>query len=157
MENIAHLEVALNREAVFAQIQLRTTGTSYDDSLELFRKNRHRQKVGMFADTLITIAELRGLALTIFEARQLTCSTEECGAYLGFAVQMIFDGGIKTHVDISAAGEVSTEFEDWYGEKPVEFLDDDDVPAPAPVIRRLPRTPQSRRPVVPIRPRRKTV
>lgn len=120
--NIAHLEVALNHEAVFAQIQLRTTGSSYDDCFELFRKNRKRQKVGEYADDM-TVEDLINLALVVYEARQLTRPSHECGRYLGFTVQMIFDGGVKTHVDIDPNGEVSEEFEDWYGHTPVDFLE----------------------------------
>lgn len=131
------LEVALNKEAVFAQLDLNTTGTAYDESIELFRKDSARRKTGVYKEDL-SFCDLEQIAKDLFNERKRVYSIgpvthgltdAECGEYAGFTIRLLFDGGVKSHFDIDAAGEISEEFEGWLGHEPLTFLDDDESPA----------------------------
>lgn len=130
-ENVNNLENALNKEAVFAQLELNTTGTAFDENVELFRRDRARRKCGVYTADL-SFNDLEQIAKDMFAERKRVYSIgpvtygltdAECGEYQGFSVKLIFDGGVQSHFDVDASGKCSQEFEGWSGSRPIELMD----------------------------------
>lgn len=131
MDNINYMMNVINRDAVFAQLDLKTTGTAFDENVELFRRDRARRKCGIYTDTL-TFEDLAYIAKDLFNERKRVYSIgparyglteEECGEYAGFSIKLIFDGGCHSHFDIDADGNCSQEFEGWNGTIPINSID----------------------------------
>ena len=109
---------AINNDAVFAQLDLRTTGTTYDESVELFRVNSEGKKVGKWNieldfDILVSIA-----TYMMAVRKNSNLSKEECGKYDGFTIKIIYEGGAQSHFDVNYCGVTSDELEGWTGTTP---------------------------------------
>jgi len=131
MSNIEHMINTINWDAVFAQLDLKTTGTTFDESVELFRRDRARRKCGVYNEPL-TFEDLEAIAKDLFNERKRVyfigpvkhgLTEEECGEYAGFSIKLIFDGGARTHFDVDPEGNCSQEFEGWTGTTPFNPID----------------------------------
>ena len=123
MDNINYMMNVINRDAVFAQLNIVTTGTCYDEGVELFRLNSNGEKIGKWNvelsfDALITIAKY-----LMKERKSFNLSNEECGEFKGFIIKVIYNGGARRHFEITADGQVSEEYDDWKGHDAPEVLD----------------------------------
>jgi len=123
MDNIEVMMNVINRDAVFAQLDIVTTGTYYDEGVELFRLNSRGEKIGKWNvelsfDALVTIAKY-----LMKERKSSNMSEKECGEFQGFDVKVIYNGGARCHFEVTADGQVSEEYNEWRGHDAPEALD----------------------------------
>ena len=118
MTKSEHMINAINHNAVFAQLDLKTTGTAYDESVELFRVNSKGEKVGKW-NIELDFGILVSIATYMMAVRKEShLSKEECGRYDGFTIKIIYEGGAQSHFDVNYYGVTSDEFEGWNGTTP---------------------------------------
>jgi hypothetical protein len=123
MDNMNYMMKAINKDAVFAQLDIVTTGTCHNEGIELFRTNSKGEKIGEW-NCVLDFEDLCNIAKDLMKEREsYDLSKEECGEYAGFYIKVIFDGGLRTHFEISADGQVSEEYAEWRGHNPLEALD----------------------------------
>lgn len=121
--NINYMLKVLNKDAVFAQLDIVTNGTSYDEGVELFRTNSNGEKVGEW-NHVLDFEDLNGIAKDLMKDRKsYNLSEEECGEFIGFVIKVIYDGGARSHFEITADGRVSSEYNEWRGHDVPEVLD----------------------------------
>lgn len=122
MDNMNYMMKAINKDAVFAQLDIVTNGTCYDEGVELFRTNVKGEKVGEYNHDL-TFEELCSIAKNMMEERKTrNLTSKECGEYQGFDIKIISDGGLRSHFEIYVDGQVSDEFAEWKGHDVLEDL-----------------------------------
>jgi len=122
MDNVTYMMNTINRDAVFAQLDIVTTGTCYDEGMELFRFNSNGEKIGKWNvdlsfDALVTIAKY-----LMKERKSSNLSKEECGEFQGFVVKVIYNNGTRCHFEVTADGQVSEEYNEWKGHDAPEVL-----------------------------------
>ena len=116
MENINRMLKAINMDAVFAQLDIVTTGTCYDEGVELYRVNSRGDKIGEYNYDL-DFEDLCTIAKDLMEERKsYNLTEEECGEYQGFRVKVIYCGDIRCHFEVTADGQVSAEYDDEEGD-----------------------------------------
>lgn len=120
--NINHMLKVINKDAVFAQLDIVTDGTCYDEGVELFRLNSNGEKVGEH-NHVLDFEDLCNIAKNLMKEREsFNLSEEECGEFIGFVVKVIYNGGARSHFEITADGRVSSEFDEWRGHNVPEVL-----------------------------------
>lgn len=113
MNNIDHMLKVINKDAAFAQLDIITTGTCYDEGVELFRLNSNGEKIGEY-NHVLDFEDLCNIAKELMKERKsFNLSSSECGEYLGFEVKVIYNGGARSHFHITANGQVSGEYDEW--------------------------------------------
>lgn len=123
MDNTNYMMKTINNDAVFAQLDIVTTGTCYDEGVELFRTNSKGEKVGEWSNVL-HFEDLNNIAKELMEERKSrNLTAKECGEYQGFIVKVIYDGGARCHFEITADGQTSEEYDEWSGHDAPEVLD----------------------------------
>lgn len=111
--NIDHMLVVINKDAVFVQMDIITSGTCHDEGVELFRTDSKGKKIGEH-NCVLDFEDLCNIAKELMrERKSYNLSEEECGVYLGFEVKVIYNGGARSHFHITADGRVSVEYDEW--------------------------------------------
>lgn len=114
MSNVEYMMKVINN-VVFAQLDIVTSGTCYDEGIELFRTNSKGEKIGEYNHDL-DFEDLCNIAKELMEERKLrNLSDKERGEYQGFDVKVIYEGGGRTHFEIDQDGQVSREYDEWKG------------------------------------------
>ena len=123
MNNIEHMLKVVNQKAMFAQLNIVTTGTCYDEGVELFRRKSNGEKTGKCI-AILDLDDLFAIAKDLMKERKLHhLSEKECGEFQGFEVRVIYNGGAGTHFEITKDGQVSREYSEWCGHGIPEDLD----------------------------------
>lgn len=113
MNNINHMLKVINKDAVFAQLDIITTGTCHDGGVELFRLNSDGKKIGEH-NCALDFEDLCNIAKNLMKEREAyNLSPSERGEYLGFEVKVIYNGGARSHFHVTANGQVSGEYDEW--------------------------------------------
>lgn len=108
--------------AVFAQLDIVTNGTSYDEGVELFSTNSNGVKVGEH-NNVLDFEDLRSIAEHLMKERESrNLSPAECGTFQGFNIKVIYNGGLRCHFEITSDGQVSEEYAEWSGHDALEVL-----------------------------------
>ena len=111
--NINHMLEVINKDATFVQLDIITSGTCFDEGVELFRTNSKGEKVGEH-NHVLDFEDLCNIAKNLMKERESSnLSSSECGVYLGFEVKVIYNGGAHSHFHIAANGQVSAEYNEW--------------------------------------------
>ena len=123
MDNMNYMLQVINKNAMYALLDLVTTGTSYDEGVELFRTNSKGVKVGDY-NHVLDFEDLRSIAENLMKERESrNLSPAECGTFNGFNIKVIYNGGLRCHFEITSDGQVSEEYGEWKGHDAPEVLD----------------------------------
>ena len=104
-------------EAVFAQLRIHHAGTSYDETLELFRTNNKGERITNWIDIELedgkfTIGSIYLLGVNWYNRNMANIETVE--ELTGFTVDLILDGGGRVCFTITTGGKPTNLREDWY-------------------------------------------
>ena len=112
--NTIHMLKVVNQDAVFAQLEIITRGTCYDEGVKLFHINSNGEKVGEHNYDL-DFEDLFATAKDLMKERKLNLSEKKCGEFIGFVIKVVYDDGARSHFEITADGQVSAEYSEWKG------------------------------------------
>lgn len=155
MDNSNYMLKVLNKDVVFAQLDIVTTGTCYAEGVELFRLNSNGEKIGDW-NHVLDFEDLCNTAKDIMEERKsYNLSSDECGEYKGFTIKVIYNGGARSHFNITADGQVSAEYAEWSGDAPYGADADDDDDDNRIIIEPTQKPRKPRRPIIDAKPRRR--